>query len=49
MAVTGHATEKMLLNYIGETENDHLEDFLSVWNTPKVTDENIIRLNKKQA
>jgi len=49
MAVTGHATEKMLLNYIGETENDHLEDFLSVWNTPKVIDENIIRLNKKQA
>lgn len=49
MAVTGHATEKMLLNYIGETENDHLEDFLSVWNTPKPKDKKIIRLNKKQA
>lgn len=49
MAVTGHSTEKMLLNYIGETENDHLEDFLSVWNTPKPKDKKIIRLNKKQA
>lgn len=49
MAVTGHATEKMLLNYIGETENDHLEDFLSVWNTPKIKDKKIIRLKKKQA
>jgi len=49
MAVTGHATEKMLLNYIGETENDHLDDFLSVWNTPKVKDKKIIKLNEKQA
>ena len=49
MAVTGHSTEKMLLNYIGETENDHLSDFLSVWNTPKVKDEKIIDLNEKQA
>jgi integrase len=49
MAVTGHATEKMLLNYIGETENDHLSDFLSVWNTPKAKDEKIIQLNEKQA
>ena len=48
MAVTGHATEKMLLNYIGETENDHLDDFLSVWNTPKVKDKKIIKLNEKQ-
>lgn len=31
MAVTGHSTEKMLLNYIGETENDHMDDFLNVW------------------
>ena len=28
MAVTGHATEKMLLNYIGEVENNHLDDFI---------------------
>ncbi len=49
MAVTGHSTEKMLLNYIGETENEHLEDFLSVWNTPKPKDEKIIQLNEKQA
>lgn len=31
MAVTGHATEKMLLNYIGETENEHIEDFINAW------------------
>lgn len=48
MAVTGHSTEKMLLNYIGETENEHLSDFLSVWNTPKAKDDKIIQLNKKQ-
>lgn len=33
MAVTGHATEKMLLNYIGETDNEHLTDFLNVWSS----------------
>jgi integrase len=48
MAVTSHSTEKMLLKYIGETENDHLDDFLSVWNTPKPKDEKIIQLNEKQ-
>jgi integrase len=32
MAVTGHSTESMLLNYIGETKNDHIDDFLNVWN-----------------
>jgi integrase len=47
MAVTGHATEKMLLNYIGETENTHLTDFLSVWNTSTVKDEKIIEMNIK--
>jgi integrase len=47
MAVTGHSTEKMLLNYIGETENDHIEDFLSVWNTPTKENDNIIELNTK--
>lgn len=49
MAVTGHSTEKMLLNYIGETENDHLNDFLSVWNATKIKDEKIIQLNVKEA
>jgi hypothetical protein len=39
----------MLLNYLGETENEHLSDFLSVWNKQKVKDKKIIRLNKKQA
>lgn len=33
MAVTGHATEKMLLNYIGETEVEHIDDFLQLWNS----------------
>lgn len=31
MAVTGHSTERMLLNYIGETEIDHVDDFLKFW------------------
>jgi len=49
MAVTGHATERMLLNYVGETENTHLSDFLDVWNAPKVKDEKVIEMNTKQA
>ena len=47
MAVTGHATERMLLNYIGETEHDHLDDFLSAWNTSRVENSNVVELNKK--
>lgn len=47
MAVTGHATEQMLLNYIGETTNNHLEDFLSVWNNDKQEKEQVIEINKK--
>ena len=31
MAVTGHSTEKMLLQYIGEVENNHLQDFMNLW------------------
>jgi integrase len=31
MKVTGHATEGMLLQYIGETENNHVEDFMDLW------------------
>ena len=31
MHITGHATEKMLLAYIGEVESEHLDDFLSLW------------------
>ena len=31
MAVTGHATEKMLLAYIGETEVDHVDDYFDLW------------------
>ncbi|MCE3297073.1 MAG: hypothetical protein K0R65_2787 [Crocinitomicaceae bacterium] len=47
MAVTGHSTEKMLLNYIGETENDHIDDFLSVWNAANIKDEKIVELAAK--
>lgn len=47
MAVTGHATEKMLLNYIGETENDHLEDFLSAWSDNKKQKEQVIEMKQK--
>lgn len=35
MAVTGHSTEKMLLNYIGVTEEHHIGDFLENWNIKK--------------
>lgn len=31
MAVTGHSTEKMLLQYIGETEHEHINDYLNLW------------------
>lgn len=31
MAVTGHATEKMLLAYIGETESEHINEYLDLW------------------
>ena len=47
MAVTGHGTEKILLNYIGETENEHIDDFLSVWENDKVEEKKVIELNKK--
>ena len=45
MAVTGHATERMLLAYIGETENDHIDDFLNVWNSEKEEKKKIIKFN----
>ncbi len=32
MAVTGHATEKQFLEYIGEVESDHIDDFFEAWN-----------------
>ena len=47
MAVTGHTTEKMLLNYIGETENEHIDDFLSVWANDKQEEKKVIEMNKK--
>ena len=47
MAVTGHATEQMLLHYIGETSNSHLEDFLSAWNNDKKEKEQVIEMVKK--
>lgn len=35
MMVTGHATEKMLLAYIGETEVEHVDDFINLWESEK--------------
>jgi integrase len=31
MAITGHATEAMLLTYVGEVDTNHLEDFTELW------------------
>jgi integrase len=47
MAVTGHTTESMLLSYIGETENDHLDDFFNVWDTDKKEQEQVIEMKQK--
>ena len=44
MRVTGHATERMLMQYIGETEQDHLDDFMSVWNNDKETTQNNVKI-----
>ncbi len=44
MAVTGHATERMLLNYIGEVENDHLEDFSALWSVEKNDEVNTLKV-----
>jgi len=43
MAVTGHATEKMLLAYIGETEVEHVDDFLSLWKSEEQKSELMIK------
>lgn len=31
MAVTGHATERMLLNYIGTSDLEHLDNYVKAW------------------
>lgn len=31
MAVTGHKAERQFLDYIGQQENDHLNDFIELW------------------
>jgi integrase len=46
MAVTGHATERMLLSYIGETENNHLDDFLNVWDANKKEQQRVVELKR---
>jgi len=48
MAVTGHATERMLLSYIGETENNHLEDYFNLWEQIDTEKAKIVQLNKAQ-
>lgn len=45
MAVTGHTTEAMLLNYIGEVSNDHLEDFAALWNEENKTQDVQLKQN----
>lgn len=39
MKVTGHATERMLLQYIGETENEHVDDFMDLWESEEKNNE----------
>jgi len=47
MAVTGHATERMLLNYIGEVENDHIQDYMQFWTQQQEEQAKKINLSKK--
>ena len=47
MAVTGHATERMLLNYIGEVENDHIQDYVQFWTEQQEEQAKKIILSKK--
>lgn len=51
MHITGHATERMLLAYIGEVDSEHIDDFLDLWSKEaKENSEKIVRLtNLKQA
>jgi integrase len=35
MAVTGHTTERQFLEYIGQQENDHINEFVDLWGTVK--------------
>src|SRR5690554_1239412 len=35
MAVTGHSTERMLMNYVGATETDHFDVVYNAWNQHK--------------
>ena len=46
MRVTGHSTERMLLQYIGETENDHLDDFMNLWDNDKQEQESTLKMAK---
>jgi integrase len=48
MAVTGHSTEQMFLAYIGETENDHLGDFISLWGQSTTSSEKVFEINPKR-
>ena len=47
MAVTGHSTERMLLAYIGETENNHLEDFIESWKETASNEPKTVELKKR--
>lgn len=43
MMVTGHATEKMLLAYIGETEVEHMDDFFDLWDSEKQNEKLMVK------
>jgi len=43
MAVTGHATERMLLDYIGKADVEHISDFVNLWES---TDTSIRKMKK---
>lgn len=36
MAVTGHTTERQFLEYIGEQENSHMNEFIDVWDSIQI-------------
>lgn len=38
MAVTGHGSETMLLEYIGEVDNSHVDEFFDLWAKNKETE-----------
>ena len=46
MQVTGHSTEKQLLQYIGKQEDAHLSNFYAHWDNEESNDTNVKPLFK---